>query len=69
MEEKMARFYDVVDRLKSACNFYYMEERRSQDEAWRKYNSGRNVQEKDARRVEDPGDEVTDEVWRVWEER
>ena len=27
-----------------------------------KYYSGRNIQKKDARRAEDPGDEVTDEV-------
>ena len=38
------------------------EERRSQGKARIKYHSGRNSQKNDARRVEDLGNEVTDEV-------
>ena len=58
-EETMERFDDVVNRLKSAIS-HVKKKGRSQGETWRKYYPGRNIQ-KDVRRVEDPGYEVTDE--------
>ena len=61
MEEKIERFSDFVNRLRSAIS---NAKKKKETKAKHGENviQGWNVQKKDARRVEDPGDEVTDEV-------
>ena len=55
----MARFDNVVDRLKSAISSM---ERKEEAKAKHEENIQKDPQKKDARRVVYPRDEVTDEV-------